>query len=307
MPRHVVLSGEFGTDHVDALCGELAPVTELTSPATVRIDLSELQDLSASGLAALISTLRDAHASGFCNPLAEYVPPRSPALRDCLTPGNLAALLGPTESCVDDKYEPGDFRGCEPFSSRDDFEHVIASMLAWLDSTSTPFDTRFAIQMIARDLAMNVLQHADIGGGVIALKLQPRDKSLELSVADRGIGIRRSLAKNSLFKELSDDSVAVSTALAPGRSSVPQADDRGTGLYVIKLMLAENGGRLVIRSGRAQVTTPSDQRYGTVLQSFHGTLATAVLPTDRDFDLRILIRSLERVGGLQSVAARQSA
>jgi hypothetical protein len=178
-------------------------------------------------------------------------------------------------------------------------------MLAWLRNQSEPaFDTLFAIEAIAWDLAMNVLQHAEIGGGVIALKLHPEDDSLELAVADLGIGIRRSLAKNSLFDALPDDSAAVSTALAPGRTSVP-GPARGTGLWVSKLMLTENGGRLVVRSGRARVSTPSDGNYPAVLPSFHGTLVTAIVRTNQALDLSVVIRSLERIGGLKAVPAHQ--
>ena len=155
------------------------------------------------------------------------------------------------------------------------------------------------------DFAQNVMQHADIGGGAMAMNLRPEIKSLEFAVADRGIGIRRSLAKNSDFKKLRDDSAAVTTALAPGRTSEP-GRARGMGLYFGKVLLVKNGGTLTVRSGNARIATPPNDGDADRLPTFDGTLVTAIVRTDRPLTLNVMNRALERFGGLKSVAVAKN-
>ncbi len=272
------------------------------------MNFSELRDLSASALAVLIATLRTACSRGLCDPLAGYVPPRSPTLRECLDPDRLAAQL---ESPSDISANDGDgsrFSGCAAFCNHEEIERAVAAGLKWLKlwSDDEQIETSLAVEAIIWDLTVNVLQHADIDGGVVALKLRPDWDELEIAVADRGIGIRRSLAKNSAFEGLADDSAAVSTALAPGRTSTPGMA-RGTGLYVSKLMLTDNGGTLTVRSGRARISIPAHEEDANALEDFDGTLITAIARMDKPLDLHVVIESLERIGGLPSLPQPQPA
>jgi hypothetical protein len=308
MPRHVVLSGEFGTDDVDALCAGLAPLTELPSPAAVRIDLSQLTGLSAPTLAVLVATLRRLRTTSLSDATIDYVPPEDGAWREYLSSTNLIGLLDPL--CVVD-VQRASGRGqeqiccCEPFDGHKGMERAVDATLAWLRGQQhVSWDSLFALAGILKDVAQNVLQHADIDEGVMAMKLRSESKSLEFAVVDRGIGIRRSLAKNNAFKKLGDDSVALTTALAPGCTSEPgePGDCRGMGLFIGKLVLADNGGTLTVRSGDARIVAPSHEQDAGDLPSFDGTLVTATVPIDQPLNFSSIIRGLERIGGLKSVA-----
>jgi hypothetical protein len=297
MSQRVALSGKFDTGRVDALCGEFAHVMELTSPSPVLVDLSDLEDLSTSALAVLVATLRTARARGLCKPF-DFLPPRIGSLSEVLSPASLGVLLGEVPPQPRGEGELPRFCGCMSFACREEIEATVNAMLEWLRGEMRwELETLCALEAIAWDLASNVLQHADSGGGVLALGLSSDHTLLELAVADRGIGLRASLAKNEQFKALVDDSAAVSVALAPGATSVP-GRARGAGLWMGKLLFAANGGSLTARSGKARVSIPFHEQDAGGLPSFEGTLMTAVARTDRRLDLGVVIEALERIGGL---------
>jgi anti-sigma regulatory factor (Ser/Thr protein kinase)/ABC-type transporter Mla MlaB component len=308
MPRRIVLSGEFGAEHVDALCAEFTCVTDLTSGAEIELDLGQLEGLSAAALAVLVATLRKVHGQGFCDPIDHFTPPKARDLRECLSHEKLRALLNGDRSSAyhSDVPAEADICACEAFSDPEDVAHAVNDVLEHLvDQHSLEEGTLHAVNCLLSDLTQNVLQHADSGGGAIAVKMYRDRNILELAVADRGIGIRRSLAKNTEFGSLTDED-ALRTALAPRLTSTP-GKGRGMGLYQSKLIFTRNGGTLTVRSGGAEVTVPSggtqaatpDQvRNVGELPSFAGTLVLATAYTGRAFDLSFLMRMLERVGGL---------
>jgi ABC-type transporter Mla MlaB component len=310
-----VLSGAFDTDDVDALCAELAPVANLTSPGTVQIDLSQLTGLSASALAVLVATLRMVTAQRWCDPMAELIPPDDAALRECLSSAGLrsASVGGDADVQAGVEVEPADGRGgaifgvCEPFTDHNSMRAAVDATLTWLRGRQQlSWDAAFAFDSMFRDFAQNVLQHAETDEGAMAMRLRTEIDSLEFAVADRGIGIRRSLAKNTAFERLRDDSAAVSAALAPGRTSKP-GRGRGMGLYFVKELLKDNGGSLTVRSGKARVGSPPERIDGAGLPSFGGTLITAIVRTDEPLTLKPVERLLERLGGLKSVTPAKRA
>lgn len=78
------------------------------------------------------------------------------------------------------------------------------------------------------------------------------------------------------------------------------------GLYIAKLLLAENGGTLTVRSGRALIAAPMHDADTGTLASFDGTIVTALVRTSRSLDLGVVIRELERIGGLPAIQPSRS-
>ena len=293
----MTLAGEFGVDDVDRLCMALVPLTSLSVKEPVRIDLSGLTNMCASCLAVLISALRTARSRGLCDPLAMFTPSADSASHRWLASDTLRELL---EHPADGTAPINNGRcGCQPFSSVDGIIHAREALLTAIAEQKTLDErSRATVKQLLWDLGQNVLVHADIGGGVAAARVNVHERTLELAVADCGIGIRESFVRAEL-PDIRDDVSAVRAALSPGVTSAP-GDGKGMGLYLAKLVLADNEGRLMLRSGNAQVDEPSGVWAPDLLANFKGTLVTVLARLDRPFDEERVGEMLERPEGVTS-------
>lgn len=133
------------------------------------------------------------------------------------------------------------------------------------------------------ELALNVVQHAEseIGGlGFIQFYQFESGRRFVCTVADGGIGIRRSLERNSKLVDLVPyDWTAIELALKE-RVTGTGSPTRGIGLYGIAEDMRRAGRQLIIHSGLGMVSVSSgleDQAQRTTL--FPGTLAYVSIPT----------------------------
>lgn len=293
MGRSVTLAGEFGIAGLDSLFAQLTPLTGLTDPELVSIDLSALEGMCASASAVLVSALRTARVEGLCDPLAELT---ASSAWPGLTREALRTLV---EHPADGQpREPGYVpHGCEPFAGIDGIVRAREGLLRWISNqVELGQQAEATVRKLIWDFAQNVLAHAEIGGGVAAARVNSDDRTLELAVADRGIGIRESLTRSKVA-DVSDDASALRAALLPGVTSEP-GSGKGMGLYLAKLVLASNQGTLTVRSGNARLDEPSDTRLAAPLSSLKGTLVTAVARLDRPLDYEAVDRELARPQGV---------
>ncbi len=212
MPRRVVLSGELGTDSIDALCRDLSPFHELTSPESIAIDLGELRGISPSALALLICILRGSLAAGRCDPLTNLTAPRAEPLKSWLNAEGLRALLheDPSDARARATRYPGSC-ACEAFAEAAQAEQAIRALQAWATARCEMSPLMlWSMHVILLDLAQNVLRHADATEGIMALTVDPASNLMEFAVMDVGIGVRASLAKNREFSSIGDDLVQCS-------------------------------------------------------------------------------------------------
>jgi hypothetical protein len=98
-----------------------------------------------------------------------------------------------------------------------------------------------------------------------SLSAQRYGSSIEIAIADRGIGILGSLGQ--LFKDLKSDAQALDLALKPGVSRVRIADagddewsNSGFGLYVLS-QLGRRTGSFMLLSGKGYVRLPHDGTF----------------------------------------------
>lgn len=295
MGRGVALAGHFGAESVEGMCVGLAPLTSLTEPDDVSVDLSGVRSLSATCSAVLVSALRTAHAAGLCDPLERLSPPIGMDFDGWLDEPALRRLL---QHPADGGRSVGNGFGCEPFSSLNGIMGARETLLGSI-STQVKLDenARVAVRKLIWDLAQNVLAHADIGGGVAAAKVDVARNMLELAVADRGIGIRESLLRGG--EDAGDDASAVLAALRPGVTSEPGIG-KGYGLFLAGLTLVANEGSLTVRSGRARVKEPAGSRQAGPLPDFGGTIVTALARLDRPLDSKEVEEALEQPQGVTS-------
>jgi anti-sigma regulatory factor (Ser/Thr protein kinase) len=299
MARRVAIAGNFHLAGVDSLCERLAPLNVPAGAAGIELDLSALGDVSASALAVLISTLRSAREEGLCDPLISLRTPTELAHAGLLDAASLRRLVErPTDGRPDENTSQ--LCGCEPFSNVQGIVRAREALLTFIARQVTLDEAaKAAVKQLVWDLAQNVLRHADIGRGVAAARANAQDGTLELAIADRGIGIRESFVRTEAFDEIGDDVSAVLEAMRPGVTSEP-GSGRGMGLFFTRLMLADNGGTLMVRSGHARVQEPDHTATEAPLPWFRGTLVTALARLDRPLDPEAVNRKLERPQGLAS-------
>jgi hypothetical protein len=124
-----------------------------------------------------------------------------------------------------------------------------------------------------REIIRNVFEHAQTD--TCALAAQRYGGSIEIAIADTGVGILGSLRQT--FRDLQDDAEALGMALRPGVSRVPaeEAGDEdwgnsGFGLYVLS-EIGRRAGSFLLLSGRAYVKLARSGATDTVPSRFTGT------------------------------------
>ena len=110
-------------------------------------------------------------------------------------------------------------------------------------------------QLVAamKELESNIHEHSDAPEtGILAYRAEPG--AFEFVVADRGIGILRSLRRNAAHTGLQDEGRALEAAMTDGVSRYGPNNNRGLGFRPIFTGLANLHGELRFRSGDHAIT-----------------------------------------------------
>ena len=134
------------------------------------------------------------------------------------------------------------------------------------------------------ELITNVVYHAESDGGFALAQYceYSSGPTLEIVVADSGIGIRNSLAKNGELSGIDSDCEAIKRAMMEGITSVGHIY-RGFGLcYVATNVQLEDNRVLVIRSGSAIITLSGNGNIGEEEPdiSYSGTVIGVTIPLE---------------------------
>ena len=132
------------------------------------------------------------------------------------------------------------------------------------------------------ELTANAVYHADNGGGFALAQYceYAAGPAIELAVADAGIGIRKSLAKNPDFAGIDSDGAAIRLAITEGVTSVGDKY-RGLGLaYVADNVRRQRDRTLAIRSGKGIITLSGNGaiREETSQTAYPGTAISLIIP-----------------------------
>lgn len=199
-------------------------------------------------------------------------------------------------------HEGGDtigFRSCEPFGTGGGVTRAVSAIQMRIAAETELEPASIAsLGALIADLAENVLQHArSEGGGVASLMILPEEDMVELAIADCGIGIRGSLVENPEFEDIDDDLSAIKAAVRPGATADPGSGG-GYGLFLARLVVRDNGGSIIIRSGTAEWSQGSqiDERSCNIWSP--GTLAVVRARLDRPFNYDRIDDFLEDPVGL---------
>lgn len=169
------------------------------------------------------------------------------------------------------------------FSSEAQVEDLANAALDALSSRGVGSANLYpVVSEVFAELALNAVQHSEskVGAcGLIQFYEFQQGRRFVCTVADGGIGIRRSLERNpELTDQVPYDWVAIELALRERVSGTGEST-RGIGLYGVAEDMRKAGRQLVIHSGIGAVETTEELEHGARRTTlFPGTLAFASIP-----------------------------
>jgi hypothetical protein len=119
----------------------------------------------------------------------------------------------------------------------------------------------------------NIARHSDSPiGGLVCGQIYPRQKEIQLTFFDSGVGICKRV--RSSYPSIENDRAAIYWAVQKGNSTLAQEEGpRGLGLYLLREFLKANGGALHIYANRAYYKEHESKREQEFLsQELPGTL-----------------------------------
>jgi hypothetical protein len=289
----VNLAGGYYFAQLSRLVRELQPLYALVEPTCFRIDLSRLTFMGPAALALTVATLSDLRNRNVVANGSVIVSPAAAGIATYLKRMDFYKVLFEDlgESPVPDvhhrKVKQG-LRECEHFIEDAECRKVAKSLSDAVEETVT-MDALAAksLYLCLTELTENVYYHADTPlGGFAAAQSLKGTRELEIGIADLGVGIRASLAKNPDYTaEATDDLSAIKTAMRPTVTATPTRNS-GYGLAFTQFLLELNEGRLMVRSGTGHVQVGERRIEKVEEYPLPGTLVALRLHTDRPFDFQ---------------------
>jgi anti-sigma regulatory factor (Ser/Thr protein kinase) len=138
------------------------------------------------------------------------------------------------------------------------------------------------VAMAISELCQNTFDHNAHAGAFLAMQVaggaDPRH--LEIAIADDGAGLAATLRRNPHQAPLASDLEAIQVAVRRGTSAYDDPT-RGTGLYHLLDLIAQQAGMVQIRSGTATVRYQRDpsQEWASAVPWQPGVQVTITLPT----------------------------
>jgi anti-sigma regulatory factor (Ser/Thr protein kinase) len=303
-PRRLTikLSGSYRIDQrFDALLDALKPLLENKTPRPVTFDFGGLVGLGPTAIALFTCVVKDARERGVIAAPTKIVSPRSTPVWNYLMRMDVFKVIlgeGAYERISEgfNRKEPLGFRPCREFIAYDDFPPVTRALTEALAEACEMDDlSRHSIRTCLDELAENVVYHADTPlGGFAAAQGWKRNGAFEIGIVDLGIGILKSLKKNPAYADIRTDGHAIQTALEPRSTSTPERNS-GIGLFITRLLLKENGGFLMVRSGKATVYAGSKEEATVARTAFPGTIVALRARTDRPLNIKHVYRTLNEI------------
>jgi hypothetical protein len=280
---------------IERLIRLLHPLLVLESPAIVEVDLSRLVSLGPTAVALLIAALRRLDDGDLFAEGSILLPPRSPQVKNYLMRMNLIRSLSGGEELPEPitRHQAHGFRPCSMFSDDNDYWKVAKAMTEALsESCRTDAVAESAVRVCLEEVTENVIHHAEADHGFGAAQGWRKTSQFEIGIVDLGRGVRASLTQNPDYADIADDASAISTALGARVTATPHRNS-GIGLYITKMLLAANGGSLLVRSGTGAVYSGSTDEVRTEPESMPGTLVALRARTDRPLDINAVYQRLE--------------
>lgn len=168
---------------------------------------------------------------------------------------------------------------------------------------------------LIREILRNIPEHAEESSAWICGQYW-NDQTAEIAIVDEGIGIKKSLQKNSIHRAYAtDDESALSYAIKAGISQAfdPRRGNRsndewansGYGLYMVSEICKELGGTFCIASG-GKCIYATDKGIETIDTYLDGTAVKMTFPTDKLKSSHDIIREIAGRGECEARAIKNA-
>lgn len=291
----VALRGSYDLDRLERAIQDSMPLLEVDAPVRVRLDLSGAVFLGPTTIALLEAAIRRIEEAGHLLPGGSIVLPRNRLTERYLHRMDFFRGLATVGEISEDfeRRNPVGFRPCQQFQTETQFAGVSKALADALAERCKVDDmAKAAILICLNELTENVIHHAytDLGG-FAACQATLKKKRFEVGIVDLGVGIRQSLAKNPKYADIDSDVHAIETALQPRVTATPDRNS-GIGLSITKLLLRDNGGQLIVRSGGGLVVGGAEERAETRPLELPGTIVAMRAQTDHPLDIGKIYEAL---------------
>lgn len=291
----VRLASSYPIQQLDRLIRDLRPLLDLNSPAVITIDMQGLVWLGPTSVALLVAALMRAKNLHLNAQGSNILMPSARNVRNYVQRMNFASLvIGPSVPESFERHDPVGFQPCTSFQDTDECHTAAANLIPAVAAVCDAEDLALNSLWLALDeLCENVIYHAEsLTGGFGAAQGWRQKALVEVGIVDLGIGIQASLTKNPTHRDVTTHREAIETALQNGATSSP-GRNLGAGLYFTELLLAQNGGMMLIRSGDAAVYRGGRNEVRSGGEHLAGTIVALHVRTDRPLSMPDVYRELD--------------
>ncbi|MDW5597165.1 hypothetical protein VSS74_22655 [Conexibacter stalactiti] len=280
----IALTGTYDGDDVERLIGDLDPLARLSRPVMLDLDVSGLVSLGAPAAAWLVAVVERARHADLLAHAAIIDSKRAGATLAAAT-----GIGGRPPTAVHG------YRFMERFSTQDELHAITEALSGTLAARGGLLPAeQLGLRMCLDELGENVTFHADSPTGGVISAWHPADTyEFEIGVADLGIGMRTSIARNPEHADVADDLDAMARVVTPRVTSTPHRNS-GFGLPIASITFTANGGAFYLRSGAAVAKTGMNTSMRATSPHLPGTLTGASIRTDRPFDINVAYAELRQ-------------
>lgn len=157
------------------------------------------------------------------------------------------------------------------------YRHVVQILMRHMDIEKTVLD---AFSYCFYEILDNVIIHTDKQLGTVLTHYNPNAHTLSVLIADDGIGVRASLAKNEKYRTISEEE-ALRRCI---EDKVTDGEGMGFGLYATSLLDQKVGLRFEIRSGDHAMQVTNGAISTQQSEFWQGTIVYLQLQTDKEID-----------------------
>lgn len=244
----------------------------------IKFDLSRSEYLTPFGIIMLTSTIDECFRRG---KKCSYVAPNSILLKQFLSDIGFNDLFHLKTNNNKDRMQTGTFQLRRVTGLDGLIAETLTELIAYQVNISPGLN--YSLRLSLNELMTNVVDHSGIKDYYVCAYTYPDKGQLRLCIADRGIGILRSLNRSGKYDKIRKSQDAIFRATEPGVSSRPGR--AGLGLSHLKEFAKVNEGQMCIISGNGKVFWKYDQEKTLkqrMTKPFTGTVVKIVINTDKE-------------------------
>ena len=157
------------------------------------------------------------------------------------------------------------------------YRRVVKTLMQYKDIEKTVLD---AFSYCFYEMLDNVIVHTDKQLGTVLTQYNQKAHTLSILIADDGIGVQASLAKNAKYRTISEEE-ALKLCI---EDKVTDGEGMGFGLYATSLLDKKIGLRFEVRSGNHTMQVANEIVSTEESEFWQGTIIYMQIQTDKEID-----------------------